>query len=243
MSRLSWLRGLMHNFGLDVVRYGEQKTGANSRRLRALRDCRISVALDVGASEGNFGEKLRRSGYGGRIISFEPLSASYRKLVELSGKDPAWTAVHTAIGGRDGVSVMNVSGRHTSSSLLPMAASHRAAAPDSQYVATESAPIARLDSALRNLVPPGERLYLKIDVQGSEGGVLAGAAATLESTDVIEVEVSTLPLYEGSILCAQMIAKLDSLGFRLISWEDVLSDPQSGYVLQADCIFVRSATC
>jgi len=73
--------------------------------------------------------------------------------------------------------------------------------------------------------------------------VLAGAAATLESTDVIEVEVSTLPLYEGSILCAQMIAKLDSLGFRLISWEDVLSDPQSGYVLQADCIFVRSATC
>ena len=41
-------------------------------------------------------------------------------------------------------------------------------------------------------------------------------------------------------LAREMIARLDSLRFRLVSWEDVFIDPETQYVLQADCLFVRS---
>lgn len=232
-------RILLRMMGYDIIRHSESVTDANARRLRALKEARIDVILDVGAAEGIYGDKLRQSGYSERIISFEPLSESYQKLRDRSRQDGEWIAVHAAIGDRDGEASINVSGRSTSSSLLPMASSHVAAAPDSAYVSREVIPIKRLDTVLAGLIRPHDRLYLKIDVQGYEEGVLAGATETLKSTHVVEVEVSMVQLYEGSILYAQMIEKLDALGFCLISWEDVFTDPESGYVLQSDCIFVR----
>lgn len=232
-------RVLVRKLGYDVVRYSEALTGANARRIRALKDNQVDVVLDVGASEGNYGEKLRQSGYAGRIVSFEPLSASYEKLLGASRKDGAWQAVHTAVGDHDGEASINVSGRSTSSSLLPMAPSHIAAAPDSAYVSIEKILVRRLDTVVKDLIRPKDRLYLKIDVQGYEATVLAGATETLKATQVVEVEVSMVPLYEGSILYAEMIRTLDGLGFHLISWEDVLTDPRTGYVLQSDCIFAR----
>lgn len=202
-------------------------------------DNRTDVVLDAGASVGDFGEKLRESGYAGRIISFEPLSDSYQQLLAVSRLDGAWQAIHTAVGDHDGEASINVSGRSTSSSLLPMAATHVDAAPDSAYVSHETIAVKRLDTVLKGLIEPNDRLYLKIDVQGYEANVLAGATQTLKVTEVVEVEVSMVPLYEGSILYAQMIQTLDALNFHLISWEDVFTDPQTGYVLQSDCIFAR----
>lgn len=232
-------RTLVRNLGYDVVRYSEALTSANARRLRALKDNRVDVVLDVGASEGHFGKKLRQSGYRGKIVSFEPLADSYQKLLAVSRQDGAWQAVHTAIGDHDGEALINVSGRSTSSSLLPMVPSHVAAAPDSRYVGDERVSVKRLDTVVKNLIGPKDHLYLKIDVQGYEATVLAGATETLKATQVLEVEVSMVPLYEGSILYAEMIRMLDGLGFHLISWEDVLNDPRTGYVLQSDCIFAR----
>ena len=114
-----------------------------------------------------------------------------------------------------------------------------AAAPESGYVSSERVPIRRLDTILEDLAPGNGHLYIKIDVQGYERGVIDGAAETLATTEVIELEVSTASLYEGSTLYSEMISLLASLEFSLISWEDVLTDPQTGYLLQADCIFER----
>jgi hypothetical protein len=95
-------RALVRGLGYDVVRYSEALTSANAWRLRVLKDNRVDVVLDVGASEGNFGEKVRQSGYTGKIVSFEPLADSYERLLAVSQQDGAWQAVHTAIGDHDG---------------------------------------------------------------------------------------------------------------------------------------------
>jgi FkbM family methyltransferase len=236
---LRYPRSLVRKLGYDVVRYSNALTVANARRLYALAENEIDVVLDVGASEGNYATKLRESGYSGRIISFEPLGESYDRLLAASSGDDAWQAVKTAIADHDGTETINVSGRSTSSSLLRMAPSHLAAAPDSAYVSQEQVPVKRLDTVLTSLVRPEDNLYLKIDVQGYEASVLAGAVETLKATRAVEVEVSMVSLYEGSILYAQMIQIFDTIGFHLISWEDVLTDPRTGYVLQSDCIFTR----
>ena len=241
LSRILHLpRSLVRKCGYDVVRFAEVSSTANARRLRAIAQAQVDLVLDIGAAEGSFGQKLRQSGYKGQIISFEPLTEGYETLRRVASRDELWQTVHTAVGDYDGGALMHISGRRTSSSLLPMAERHVAAAPDSGYITSEQVPIKRLDTLMDDLAPGNRRFYIKIDVQGYERGVIDGAAETLATTEVIELEVSMTSLYEGSTLYAEMISLLASLDFSLISWQDVLTDPATGYVLQADCIFERS---
>ena len=81
---------------------------------------------------------------------------------------------------------------------------------------------------------------LKADVQGYEKFVLEGAIETLKSTRVIEVELSFFPLYEASPLFIDMAEYLKKIDFSLVSIEPVFTDPKTGYLLQADGIFVRT---
>lgn len=237
------LKQLIHKifqyFGFDIIRYTKENF-ISLKRLSIIRSRGINLVLDVGASEGHYALGLRKMGYEGRIISFEPLSSSFKILQKKAETDPSWCCENLAIGNYDGVALINVSGRRTSSSILPMLPSHVAAAPESAYITKEQVQMRRLDSLLNDLITRENRIYIKIDVQGYERSVLEGAEEILKITEVIEVEVSMVPLYEGSILYAEMISKLDSIGFYLISWEDVLTNPQTGYVLQSDCIFTRA---
>ncbi len=56
---------------------------------------------------------------------------------------------------------------------------------------------------------------LKIDVQGYEEHVLAGATNVLAAVSLIECEVSIARLYEGQPSFRQMIDRLDDLGFEI----------------------------
>ena len=234
-------RALVRAAGFDVVRYNRERTlpAADARRLAAIRRSGISVVLDVGAAGGEFGRRLRASGYHGEILSFEPLRASFDALQRSAEGDPRWRVFHTAVGDREETAEINVSGTSVSSSLLPMESLHVRTIPESAYVGRERVEVQRLDTLLSKLpdVGPGP-YYLKADVQGYESRVLDGAGETLKKVSAIELEVSMRTLYEGSPLYVEMLARLQALGFTLVSWEDVVIDPGTGFVLQADCIFV-----
>jgi FkbM family methyltransferase len=232
----AWLRAA----GYDVARYPPPPRPADLRRLEAIRAKGVGLVLDVGANDGAFGERLRQSGYAGRILSFEPLDEVFDILQRKAAADPAWDAIRTAVGDRNGTADLNVSGMTVSSSLLPMEALHVDVAPQSTYRGRQTVPIRTLD-ALLNERPggmPATPCYLKIDAQGYEGKVLDGAVATLRRAPVLELEISTRSLYEGSPLFPEMLARVTSLGYTLVSWEDVFVDDRTGFVLAADCIFV-----
>jgi FkbM family methyltransferase len=238
---LSGPRAIVRAAGFDIVRYAPPGIGlVDARRLAAIRRGNVAAVLDVGAAIGDFGRKLRASGYDGEIVSFEPVSASFDVLREAAGRDPRWRSVHSAVGDIAGEAEINVSGTAVSSSLLPMEALHLETVPASRYERRETVRVQTLDTLVSEL-PPAIRsgpFYLKIDVQGYEARVLDGAAQTLTRTPAIELEVSLRPLYRGSILFRDVLARLDALGFSLISWEDVLVDRETQFALQADCIFV-----
>lgn len=143
-----------------------------------------------------------------------------------------------ALGDFDGDTQISISGHQTSSSLLPISGHHIRAIPSSAYVGKETVKILRLDSLLNNTIFPKERIYLKVDVQGYERHVLQGGAQTLKQTRAIEIELSMAVMYEGSPMYYEMIDYLESQGFGLVSIETVFSDPLTGYMLQADGIFV-----
>lgn len=70
----------------------------------------LDLIFDVGANTGQYGKKIRKAGYSGTIISFEPISSAYLKLLETSKSDPKWL-VHkrSAIGNINGTSEIQVS--------------------------------------------------------------------------------------------------------------------------------------
>lgn len=234
-------RRMVRRAGFDVVRYVPPTIGAaDARRLAAIRRSGIAVVLDVGAAGGDFGRKLRASGYDGDIVSFEPLTASFQPLKAAAEADGRWRAIRSAVGDRVGSAQLNVSGTAVSSSLLPMDPLHVEAIPASKYEGRETVTIRPLDALVDELPGSIRRgpFYLKIDVQGYEAQVLDGARDTLARVAAIELEVSLRALYHGAALFPEMLGRLAGLGFTLVSWEDVMTDPATGFVLQADCIFV-----
>ena len=234
-------RAFVRAAGFDVVRYAPPAIGTvDARRLAAIERGHVAAVLDVGAAGGDFGRKLRASGYGGEIVSFEPLTAAFERLAQAAEGDDRWRTLQTAVGDRDRSAELNISGTPVSSSLLPMEPLHVETIPASQYEGHETVRVRPLDALVGELPAPVRRgpFYLKIDVQGYEAQVLDGAADTLHRVAAIELEVSVRPLYRGAPLFRDMLARLEALGFTLVSWEDVLTDNGNRFVLQADCIFV-----
>jgi FkbM family methyltransferase len=225
-----WLR-------LDVRRWSPAGV-ALARRMRILDDNGVTVVLDVGANRGQFASELRVGGYGGRIVSFEPLATAHAALQQTAADDPLWECRRLALSDSDGETELHVSENAVSSSLLDMEARHLEAAPASRYVATERVQQARLDALADELRLSADGVYLKLDVQGSEAKALEGARATLSSVVAIETELSLVALYRDQLLFREMLDLLDDAGYDLVSLEPAYADPRNGHVLQVDGIFL-----
>lgn len=201
----------------------------------------IDLIFDVGANAGQYARKLKKRGYRGRIVSFEPLPDAFAELDRNRWGFGDWQAAHYALGDEDAEATLHVAGNSQSSSLQPMHDNHVAAAPQSRYVRDCRVPVRRLDSVFGQFRRDNERCGLKIDVQGHEQQVLDGADGCLESIDLVELELSMVTLYDGQLLWQEMIDLMGSLGFELATITPGFSDPRTGVMLQADGVFVRQS--
>jgi FkbM family methyltransferase len=209
------------------------------RRINLLRHYRINKVLDVGANTGQYGIKLRRSGYRGVIHSFEPMTRAFAALHRTASPDPHWYCHRLALGSKAEHRLIHIAGNSYSSSFLPMLERHVISAPQSKYIGHEIVPVERLDALQPRLLAPGDRVYLKLDVQGFEREVLRGAPETLKRIAVLESELSIVPLYENGVLLPYMVRLLKKLGFVLVSFDHDFVDPRTGEVLQINGYFVR----
>ncbi|WP_025735795.1 FkbM family methyltransferase [Mycobacterium genavense] len=236
--------GLIARSATVEVSFPYLERGWKRQFVRQLESRGVNTVLDVGANSGQYATDLRKAGYAGRIISFEPLSGPFQILERCVAKDSRWECRQYALGDVDGEIVINVAGNAgASSSVLPMLKSHQDAFPPANYIGTEKASIRRLDSLTPEFLRPGDVTFLKIDVQGFEKQVLAGGASTINDRVVgVELELSFLPLYEGGMLVREALDLMDSLGFTLTGLQPGFTDPRNGRMLQADGVFFREDT-
>ena len=221
--------------GYEVRRFSGPRS---SPREWALTSLGVDLVADVGAHVGTYPLELRRDGYKGRIASFEPMESTFGQLAARAAEDPLWSCRRVAVSDRSGELELHVAGNEQSSSLLAMEEAHVSAAPTSAYVRSETVPALTLDEALAP-EEPYERLFVKIDVQGAEMGVLAGADRSLERAVALELELSLVPLYVGGPLYREVIDHLEGRDFELFGLHPMFSDPRTGRVLQMDGLFVR----
>jgi FkbM family methyltransferase len=205
-----------------------------------MRDLSVDLVLDVGANIGQYASDIRSHGYGGRLLSFEPLSSAFAELSKTAAVDPNWTVRRVALGASASRMSINVAGNSTSSSFLPMLQSHQSAAPESRYFAKEEIDVIPLDSLVGRDVGPHEKVWLKMDVQGFEMEVLKGAGKLLPQVVGMECEMSLVPLYEGEPLIEEVLKEIANRGFRLAIVTEAFFAPDSGRSLQLNGVFLRS---
>jgi FkbM family methyltransferase len=234
---------LLHRLGVDFNKYhppGSLPTPVETRRIGLLAAHQIDVVLDVGANTGQYASGLRRFGYTGRIISFEPISSVYAQLLQRSAGDQNWECKPFALGAEAMTTTINIAGNNAeSSSLLAMCDRHVAEAPEAAYVGREEIRIETLDGVRDSLLKPSDRIWLKLDVQGYEFSVLQGANGTLKNVYGLEAELSLVPLYEGGILMAEALERIGAMGFKLVNVEECFVDAQGLRTLQLNGIFER----
>lgn len=206
------------------------------RRQRLFTRAGVDLVIDVGAATGAYAATLRAFGFGGRIASFEPMAAPFAELQRRAATDPAWTVHRSALGSEAGTAEITVAG--DSSSLLPMLDAHRRAAPDVVATGTETVAVARLDDLADELLAGSRAPFLKIDTQGFERQVLRGAERTVPKLVGLQLELSFVELYAGTMLVDEAIAWAYREGFVLAGVERGFIAP-SGEALQADGIFLR----
>jgi FkbM family methyltransferase len=232
------LKQLMRRAGFDVSRF-QPRTHPVAKKIDLMRRLGIDLVLDVGANIGQFAAELRRHGYRGRIISFEPLSAAYARLQKRTQADPLWEAKSFALGSADESQTIHISASNWSSSLLDVTETAVSAYPGSRTVASESIAVRRLDSIWPELKAEGAKVLLKIDTQGYEMHVLEGAVQSLARISMLQLEMSFAPLYEGQPLFEELYHWVQDRGFRLGSLEGVNWHPETGELLYLDGVFHR----
>lgn len=232
------VRRLARRLGYTIGRYTLSGDVVRLRG-RLLADLGVDLVLDVGAHVGEYGQWLRAGGYAGRIVSFEPVPESLEALARRARADGAWECRRLALGDRDGEARIHVNNYAYTSSLLPVGAALRRVAPRFVTVRDEPVALARLDALGPGLRAGAGRIYLKLDVQGSERAVLEGARALLPHVVAIECELATTPLYEGQASFRALIDRLDDLGFRCFHINRGFCDEATGRTLDLDGIFVR----
>lgn len=197
---------------------------------------RIDLVVDAGGNVGQFGRLLRQVSYQGRIVSFEPVPRYAAELEQAAASDPGWDAHRYALGCVDTTVAMNVSNGTGSSMLEPNGYGTACFADLREWTEVE-VPVRRLDTVMRP--SPDARVLLKMDTQGFDLEVFAGAAGILDQVVALQSEVSLLPIYVGMPTMTEAVVAYTRAGYHITGMFPVSTEGHTGRVLEFDCLLVR----
>jgi FkbM family methyltransferase len=191
-----------------------------------------ATIIDVGAAYGDFARACHAVFTNARYVLIEPL-AEYGPSLETALQSlPGAEIVRAAAASTPGEITLNVHGDLVGSSLyLEQEDSAVNGVP-------RRVPAITLDGlrAERGLKSP---FLIKIDVQGAELDVLAGATEMLREAEYVVLEVSFFEFFRGGPLFHDVVAFMAARGFVAYDIFGFQYRPLDGALSQADVAFVR----
>lgn len=227
---------LLRRLDLKLVPYHETYV---ARRQRLLEFTGVTTLLDIGANSGQYGAIVRHYGYGGHLISFEPLPRPFERLRERAASVSEWEVERLAVGPEAGQVEIRVSENDVYSSALPVLPIATDANPLSRVVGSVAVDVVSLDDVCASRGIDPRHTGIKIDVQGYEREVLAGASRALALVPYLEMELSPRPVYEGQMLLDEALQITAAAGLTLVLVENVFPNPRTGQAMQFDGVFCR----
>ena len=198
---------------------------------------RLNTVIDVGANEGQWITALLTVASVNRIEAFEPNPHAVSRLREVLQECKTYHVHQAAVGGRCGETEMHLTDDSRFSSLLKPRESltkHYSTAAAVNEITT--VPVVTLDSALSSLE---EVDLLKIDVQGFEPEVLAGARQITRRTKAILIEANFVSQYENDQCFFDLHRSLTKeFGFELWNVSPITYGAE-GRAMWCDAVFVN----
>jgi FkbM family methyltransferase len=204
---------------------------ATDYKLARIRDrgLKIDVAIDGGAALGAFTEVLKAIYPDARIVMIEPREDARPSLASVARKFPGVTIVNKLIGSEVGeVEYFDANDR---SSILP---DH----DGTSFGVKKHAAMTTIDQLMEEMALTPD--FIKLDVQGAELEVLAGATRSLSAASAVLMEVSMLEFQKGNPLLADVIKFMDERDFRVYDILALWHRPLDGALAQGDFFFLKN---
>ncbi len=231
------LRHLALKFGYDLVK--DKSKGYDAQLNQFLHKNLFDGVIDVGANIGQYGQRLIQAGWHKPVFSFEPNPQVHALLKAKAQAYPLWQVQEPlALGSKGGVAQFQVSQESDMSSLLPQTELLQKISPSSSVSRTIEVRVKRLDE-LAATFTDCQKLFVKMDVQGFEAEVMAGATGLLPKIHGFQLELSLLPMYSGEKLWLPMIEDLANMGFAVQLLFPGYFERKLARQLQVDCVFLR----
>jgi FkbM family methyltransferase len=184
-------------------------------KFQALRDIsryfsgwQPETIFDVGANTGQSVQEFVDLFPGGVVHSFEPVPATYAILSSNWDKNPNVVTINEAMGRQEGVVTMSARGTATGNKILK---------PGERASNTVDVPVGTIDTyCSKHGISHID--YLKIDAEGHDMDVVAGAIQMLSrrSVSFIQVECGLSPDNQLHVPIQNFSGILFPLGYRLL---------------------------
>lgn len=207
-----------------------------------LKNNKIDTVLDIGANKGQYAKSLRRFGYSGRIISFEPLIEEFNLLREASKNDPNWIVDKPiAIGDKKKFLFINIAKNSVSSSFKKVGSKHLEADMGAKKVGRQISFMNKIDNIINHYCTKKNKIFLKSDTQGFDMEVLKGAKKTLKKNNLlgIQIELSLVSLYHSDKSYIKICDFLDKRGFEPFDMFKGFRNKKTNKLLQLDFLFSK----
>jgi FkbM family methyltransferase len=240
-------RRLLHRAGIDVNRWPHPpEDGAIDWALtEVLRSRNVNCVIDVGGNRGLFARRVRKLGYQGRIVSFEPSPATLPAIQAAAEHDPDWTVRPVALSSKPGEAKLRLHENPELDSLLDAVPGVLDSIPNMAETGiatiTLSTLAAEFPAITAGITEP--RVLLKSDTQGHEAEVLRGAGPNglPQAVVAVMVELAAQPLYDGQPPMTTVMDLVMDDGFTPVVFEPWFRSSDDLRMVELDALFMRSA--
>ncbi len=239
----SFMRSLLRRMQPRPAPLGESTPAppdafADQARLLAAAGITPTVIVDGGAYVGELTACYLKAFPAAHVYAVEPGPANVARLEARFRDNPRVTVVPAALAERAGERILSLNDADMTHSLLPI----DPASPYFDYpvraISTVRVAAADLDGFCR--ARGIERIsILKLDIQGAEAEVLAGAATLLREAriDILFTELCVVPTYTGQTPLWTVLEMLAGYGYHLFDLYNVRRAP-TGQLKWGDGLFL-----
>lgn len=177
----------------------------------------VRVCFDVGAFRGEYALDMTKVFPHASVYAYEPNPVEFQRLASAAGPDSRIIAIACGMGRRVATAKLHVTAGTASSSLLPV---EHDAVVDWGNSLTESTAttvnVVTIDSEIERIGIETVD-FIKIDAQGFESEILAGAAKSFQARRIraLQIEMLVEKSYVGQAMPHELLTQCHDLGLRL----------------------------
>jgi FkbM family methyltransferase len=192
----------------------------------------IEVAFDVGANVGQTAALLTHAAPEALVYCFEPITASYEKLLAATEAQKNVRCFNVALGAAAGTAAMTSAGTKTSNRVIN---GHRPRQHEEVVMATgdgfcDEQKIEKIS-------------YLKIDTEGHDLDVLIGFRRMLETSriDILDIEAGMNPRNTWHVPLEKLKAYLEPLDYLLYRLYEQRFEKRAPILRRVNAVFISGS--